>query len=118
MPGVPGDVLRKMDKEGCLSERSEFSIPPIFCGASLGTPKGSNRALQMPVTSQVQINRCRLDAHRTKNSSLPMRTQDDAAQIHTLERRIFVGQEIIGEGTECAAGTMLHTVIKRVDHLM
>jgi len=35
-----GDAMQKMEKEGRLSERSEFSVLPIFCIASPGSPKG------------------------------------------------------------------------------
>jgi hypothetical protein len=49
---------------------------------------------------------------------LPTRSEDDAAQIHALERRIFIGEEIIVEGAERRAWAMLHAVIKRIDHLI
>lgn len=54
----------------------------------------------------------------TRCSVLPMRTENDAAEVCSLEPRILERQEIIVERTECAARTMFHPLIKLVDHLM
>jgi hypothetical protein len=40
-----GDAMQKMEKEGRLSERSEFSVLPIFCIASPGSPKDLDPAV-------------------------------------------------------------------------
>src|ERR1700744_5956034 len=50
--------------------------------------------------------------------SAPPGIKNDAAQVHALEARVLVRQEIVVERAERGAWTMLHAVEKSIDHFL
>jgi hypothetical protein len=51
----------------------------------------------------------------SEQSVVPVRLQDDAAEVHAVKRRVLEREDIIVKGAKCTVWPMLHPMVESVD---